>query len=114
MRISDWSSDVCSSDLRPPVAQRRWTMPAHESGWRTRSAYSMSTAAERGDVVVRVAPSPVCHAMPHPSDCTAVKDVKASSPSDRQSVVSRKSVSVRVDLGGRRIIKKENQKKTKN
>src|SRR3546814_15353111 len=31
---------------------------------------------------------------------------------DRKSVVSGKSVSVRVDLGGRRIIKKKNQKKT--
>src|SRR3546814_19918125 len=30
---------------------------------------------------------------------------------DRTSVVSGKSVSVRVDLGGRRIIKKQNQKK---
>src|SRR3546814_16187005 len=30
---------------------------------------------------------------------------------DRKSVVKGKSVSVRVDLGGRRIIKKQNQKK---
>src|SRR3546814_759926 len=58
-------------------------MPAHEDDWRTRSAYSMSTASERGDVVVRVAPSPVCHAMPHPSECTAVKDVKAPVPRRR-------------------------------
>src|SRR3546814_20975571 len=32
--------------------------------------------------------------------------------SDRKSVVSGKGVSVRVDLGGRRIIKKKNQKST--
>src|SRR3546814_11302702 len=32
---------------------------------------------------------------------------------DRKSVVSGKSVSVRVDLGGRRIIKKKKNKKTK-
>src|SRR3546814_20939730 len=33
-------------------------------------------------------------------------------PTDRKSVVSGKSVSVRVDLGGRRIIKKKNTYKT--
>src|SRR3546814_13475251 len=33
---------------------------------------------------------------------------------DRKSVVSGKSVSVRVDSGGRRIIKKKKRKKTKN
>src|SRR3546814_18752654 len=32
-------------------------------------------------------------------------------PADRKSVVSGKSVSVRVDLGGRRIIKKKNKRK---
>src|SRR3546814_19766435 len=32
---------------------------------------------------------------------------------DRKSVVSGKSVSVRVDIGGRRIIKKKNKAKTK-
>src|SRR3546814_21089085 len=34
-------------------------------------------------------------------------------PLDRKSVVSGKSVSVRVDLGGRRIIKKKNKQKSK-
>src|SRR3546814_17394495 len=36
------------------------------------------------------------------------------SAADRKSVVSGTSVSVRVDLGGRRIIKKKTQQKTKN
>src|SRR3546814_2662022 len=27
MRISDWSSDVCSSDLIPGYASRRWNRP---------------------------------------------------------------------------------------
>src|SRR3546814_13506855 len=35
------------------------------------------------------------------------------SDSDRKSVVSGKSVSVRVDLGGRRILKKKNKEKKK-
>src|SRR3546814_14675739 len=36
---------------------------------------------------------------------------RSPSPSDRKSVVSGKSVSVRVDLGGRRIIKKKTKHK---
>src|SRR3546814_12352373 len=38
---------------------------------------------------------------------------KWARPQDRKSVVSGKSVSVRVDLGGRRIIKKKTTKNTK-
>src|SRR3546814_17993415 len=37
---------------------------------------------------------------------------KSSGAIDRKSVVSGKSVSVRVDLGGRRIIKKKRQKQS--
>src|SRR3546814_10147332 len=34
MRISDWSSDVCSSDLRRPVPNARpWLFSRDESGW---------------------------------------------------------------------------------
>src|SRR3546814_13312732 len=70
MRISDWSSDVCSSDLRGVAAveiQRR-------------------TLEILGTLQVERRQHPVA---------------------DRKSVVSGKSVSVRVDLGGRRIIKKK-------
>src|SRR3546814_20155734 len=41
---------------------------------------------------------------------TALK--RFSAPADRKSVVEGKSVAVRVDLGGRRIIKKEKNKQT--
>src|SRR3546814_8718590 len=42
MRISDWSSDVCSSDLRPPPASRyrsraRRLRPTPRTGSRSRS-----------------------------------------------------------------------------
>src|SRR3546814_17959786 len=40
-------------------------------------------------------------------------DRSALQQSDRKSVVSGKSVSVRVDLGGRRIIKKKNKRQKK-
>src|SRR3546814_13485604 len=36
-----------------------------------------------------------------------IEHIRAANPEDRKSVVSGKSVSVRVDLGGRRIIKKK-------
>src|SRR3546814_17843656 len=90
MRISDWSSDVCSSDL---FLQRR----LYPTDWRqtppsVRPADPFSMARtqrrERADLSQRVA-------RPH-----------AHLSRDRKSVVSGKSVSVRVDLGGRRIIKK--------
>src|SRR3546814_14072896 len=92
MRISDWSSDVCSSDL-----QWIWTYP---SAW----AYPGDAAS-----------------WPHETGGTPQPRRSGSNPGgrqplgtpgaswhrlvDRKSVVSGKSVSVRVDLGGRRIIK---------
>src|SRR3546814_14896749 len=72
MRISDWSSDVCSSDLH---------------------AEPMSL-----DDALRLAE-------------TRAPELQAREAGleDRKSVVEGKSVSVRVDLGGRRIIKKQTQ-----
>src|SRR3546814_14303382 len=109
MRISDWSSDVCSSDLeldgfllaateelarlehRPidgarteaflaDLWQRTFArVAAAEEAWLERSFIKRGRA-----FVERLYPE-----------------------ADRKSVVSGKSVSVRVDLGGRRIIKKK-------
>src|SRR3546814_7410816 len=77
MRISDWSSDVCSSDLdgdgvgRSGI-QRGDTLHAEHLGLADPYRFAVD---DRGDA-------------------------------DRKSVVKGKSVSVRVVLGGRRIIKK--------
>src|SRR3546814_18434994 len=77
MRISDWSSDVCSSDLRRArVRQTR------------RGAVRRQARAAAGE----------CRRLP-----VAGNRGSERGP-DRKSVVSGKSVSVRVDLGGRRII----------
>src|SRR3546814_15989298 len=91
MRISDWSSDVCSSDLsclshlnHLRSRERRWVQ------WTGEAAFERSrngtwqygrTSGWRCD--------------------------RRSGCKDRKSVVSGKSVSVRVDLGGRRSIKKK-------
>src|SRR3546814_14444668 len=85
MRISDWSSDVCSSDLsksRPAPSRRR----PRRRGSRRRDRAARS---------------------PWVSGTWADKEGRAR---DRKSVVEGKSVSVRVDLGGRRIIKNKKSK----
>src|SRR3546814_18040136 len=80
VRISVWSSDVCSSDLHYGM---RW-----------------SVSRKQACLTIRILtrqPPPSSRRWP-----------KASRSPDRKSVVSGKSVSVRVDLGGRRIIKYKN------
>src|SRR3546814_16057058 len=85
MRISDWSSDVCSSDLE--LGHR----VALLHGFRCRDD-SLGTAAR----AVRRDQDSEIKARPAPEG-----------GADRKSVVEGTSVSVRVDLGGRRIIKKK-------
>src|SRR3546814_15327928 len=95
MRISDWSSDVCSSDLFRPNGGgqcdngSRWDQCAERRPWRLYRFHSDDRpvrASEAGNAAAQ------CHGA-----------------RDRKSVVWGKSVSVRVDLGGRRIIKKKKQ-----
>src|SRR3546814_17417338 len=80
MRISDWSSDVCSSDLRRGGRRRS----------RPRRAQHLPHSRESGG--------------------TGLFRHRPASPRGRRSEERRvgKSVSVRVDLGGRRILKKKN------
>src|SRR3546814_18691792 len=90
MRISDWSSDVCSSDLRIADLLAGLGLPA-------------ATAQRRPLHMLMIdnAPGPL---WAHCFDASEKPRV------DRKSVVSGKSVSVRVDLGGRRIIQKKTRK----
>src|SRR3546814_12504951 len=90
MRISDWSSDVCSSDL---------VDDALDDGGCFGKRYDAGNPGEfprisHGDGVAVLG---------------KVKDNDADDHRtiDRKSVVLGESVSVRVDLGGRRIIKKK-------
>src|SRR3546814_9037103 len=97
LRISDWSSDVCSSDLDRFSPVRRPFRPPQRS----------SSAAPQKP------PAPSHGRPPAPQRGTRaparrLRKVRGQHQ-DRKSVVEGKSVSVRVDLGGRRpIIKKEN------
>src|SRR3546814_14222806 len=95
MRISDWSSDVCSSDLI----------------WCTRDLLTHWGAAE----IISTTPEEVRSDLSDEdgvlSDHCMERIARArrilQQDEDRKSVVEGKSVSVRVDLGGRRIIQKK-------
>src|SRR3546814_11351901 len=102
MRISDWSSDVCSSDLLclDSPTKRQCVLPSHL----TVAGQGAAEVWGQPRLHVRIAfrllngrTITLCLA-----DAMTVGDAK-----DRKRVVSGKSVSGRVDLGGRRIIKKK-------
>src|SRR3546814_13987574 len=109
MRISDWSSDVCSSDLA-----------GHQRVERFSDRASGDVAVRQGPMVGFVLEGPVAvelHFLEEVGGRTGLRvvavglverDGHARSPCrDRKSGVWAKSVSVRVDLVGRRYIKKK-------
>src|SRR3546814_20828186 len=96
MRISDWSSDVCSSDLR----QRGGGTGDHRLiGHRLRLLHLSRTYDHRGA-------GAAARDSGRAADTRRAAD-DGDDPVDRKSVVYGKSVSVRVDLGGRSIIQKK-------
>src|SRR3546814_13073311 len=105
LRISDWSSDVCSSDL---VGAARID-GAGESLDRGEGEFGEAAALDIVDQAVGDVGSglePVDHQRPEILGSGARL---AGKRLDRKSVESGKSVSVRVDLGGRRSFNKKNQ-----
>src|SRR3546814_13996646 len=102
MRISDWSSDVCSSDLAAQTGGASRQRPSE-----MRTLFAEDTEAAVVDCVSRLMrlldrldAAPVLRP-------GIMRELHYWLLSDRKSVVEGKSVSVRVDLGGRRIIKKK-------
>src|SRR3546814_13821122 len=101
MRISDWSSDVCSSDLGGPhPSQTR-----HEQRPDAACPRYPHPKEARQDCLADAAR---CLPVPRLTPCGPVRSPRHPASPDRKSVVTGKSVSVRVDLGGRRIIQKKN------
>src|SRR3546814_11655745 len=99
MRISDWSSDVCSSDLEVNEAKK---VLAHEA-----------TALCHGEAAARAAADTARQTFEEGGLSTGLPqvevppfEVEAGLP-DRASVVHGRSVSARVDRGDSRIIKKK-------
>src|SRR3546814_13877387 len=114
MRISDWSSDVCSSDLSTTSSCER----AAESGEALLGAAAALQAVidetieprhRARPAVVRLDPRPA-GVRPRPPRGTVVHHPDQLFRIDRKSAVQVQRWSVRVDLGVPRTIKK---KKTK-
>src|SRR3546814_11494028 len=107
MRISDWSSDVCSSDLQH--VQLAWQALRRMDG--------RSVDSARVDVAAQLlcrawhAKGGRAYAHVHPRDDAGVTGhhplFLGFRARDRKSVVQGKSVSVRVAYGGRRTMTKK-------
>src|SRR3546814_19003005 len=87
MRISDWSSDVCSSDLRGAARDRAAGADAARPAGRCARRLGRAASGRAARF--------------------AARGGDRRGHADRKRVVSGKSVSGRGDLGGSRIIKKK-------
>src|SRR3546814_19612140 len=133
MRISDWSSDVCSSDLRAGGddgtqsygADAPLRLPAaarvRAEGFLTMPGILwLASYPKSGNTWMRAFLANLILDHPEPLPLKRMGEVCPSEPTelwfrpftkkDRKSVVSGKGVSVSVDLGGGGIIKKKNKK----
>src|SRR3546814_11056544 len=101
MRISDWSSDVCSSDLLALCLSSSAT-PAGSSSSPPAAASSAGVASAGSGYAPRSSRKRASRQLP-------AAQATPSGVRDRKGVGEGKRVSVRVDLGGRRYIKKKNR-----
>src|SRR3546814_11933216 len=101
MRISDWSSDVCSSDLRTVDLEyfRVWLVEG--------LGYADGSKGGRPPfdpvMMFKILILQAQHTLSDARTEYMIRDRLR----DRKRVVSGKSVSVRVDLGGGRVLKKK-------
>src|SRR3546814_11434675 len=100
--ISDWCSDVCSSDLYP--SNHQLGRAAHPGRCRARRGRK-GTPEHRPPVQPRRRPTEDRPAKPASTARAPAEPPRRRRSQDRKSVVEGKRVSVRVDLGGRRILK---------
>src|SRR3546814_11953120 len=109
MRISDWSSDVCSSDL-----QESRDVGRGEAGRNLIVGGRHAQRADRGRPVPSQPPK-LSRQLDGGRLAVGARDGRHRRWKwriiDRKSVGEGKSGSVRVDLGGRRIVKKKTQGK---
>src|SRR3546814_13382777 len=115
MRISDWSSDVCSSDLGRCLVvlhvgfgfdANLLLLNAHRDDL---AGVALGGLGECADIchVDFLSGSRTRDHRGLDGDGKAASRHRCTRSADRKSVVSGKSVSVRVDIGGRRILKKK-------
>src|SRR3546814_12017266 len=113
MRISDWSSDVCSSDLPDggPMLACRKAAVLEELRCRVRK---LERREPVGMVPLPLAVPAIDAVLPQgglPLACLPEVAETAAPGPDRKSVVEGKGVYRRVELGGRRILKKNKHQK---
>src|SRR3546814_17107368 len=135
MRISDWNSDVCSSDLLTDVLckggiEHHGKLPPLQnlcnclSNARTLAVSCCEELSPRFDEIGQHWRKPVDQSgirrhdvRPSAENLPSIRPTQVSQAHtqplsvDRKSAVQGKSVSVRVVLGGRRIIQKKQNKK---
>src|SRR3546814_13262607 len=128
MRISDWRSDVCSSDrsntaqIAPQPLAAPAAIPASQLEEHSRTILAAMIAAAKADGHIGAQERQLLDAEIAKTSNQADRawfDAQLAKPSDpvenaalakdRKRVVNGKSVSVRVDLGGRRTLKKKNE-----
>src|SRR3546814_11000673 len=113
MRISDWSSDVCSSDLDLDNFKQINDSFGHAAGDGVIAHFAamLAEAAPASAIVGRIGGEEFAVLLPDAllSDGRLYAEAVRT---DLKSVGSGKSVSVRVDLGGRRIIKTKQTENT--
>src|SRR3546814_12683885 len=111
MRISDWSSDVCSSDLYDKLdadlAKAMMSINAVKAVEIGAGLEAAALSGEENADEMRLQGNRVAFTS---NRAGGILGVISTGQEDRKSVVSGKSVSLRVDLGGRRIIKQKNNK----
>src|SRR3546814_11144515 len=105
MRISDWSSDVCSSDLRV----RRVTADKDETTFVEGKGDQDKILARVKQIKAQIEETTSDFDKEKLQERLAklaggVAIIKVGAATDRKSVVEGKSVAVRVDAGGRRTI----------
>src|SRR3546814_20546241 len=101
MRISDWSSDVCSSDLALRHIRQASPQAPRPEASETASAL-LPLLFRLGDACAHL--NGRCAAMALAARDRRLDRNHVIDPPDRKSVVSGKSVSVRVDLRGSNIM----------
>src|SRR3546814_9816392 len=110
LRISDWSSDVCSSDL-VESASLALNTPAARLIARGEERFLLLDEVEALQASKALVVDACRHVVRDAGTAVSLarRPVLFALARDRKSGVEGKSVSVRVDLGGRRIINKKNK-----
>src|SRR3546814_17254423 len=122
MRISDWSSDVCSSDLSSQRQKDVYAIPREfgircgERGFRAgKRALDIQHFQARYHAAPgkpRLQPRRLAASISRSAQPRILVAVMGIFREDRKSVWEGKSVSVRVNLGGLRINQKKKKKET--